>query len=64
MIKLILVMILGVGCYFLGKSHAETKIITKQVEVIKYVEKQRGKIHMRPNADRSELLELMHSNKL
>ncbi len=64
MIKLILVLIFGVGCYLLGKAHTETKIITKQVEVIKYVEQKRAQIHMRPNADRTSLLKLMRNERL
>ena len=64
MVKLILVLIFGVGCYFLGKAHTETKIITKQVEMIKYVEQKREQIYMRPNADRSSLLKLMRNEKL
>ena len=64
MVKLILILIFGVGCYFLGKAHAETKFITKQVEVIKYVEQKRAEIQAVPNADRTSLLKLMHSKKL
>lgn len=57
--------------YFLGRSHAEVKIIRekgeeiiKEVEVIKYVEKEKAKIWTAPNADRSTLLNLMHNNQL
>ena len=64
MVKLILVVIFGAGCYLLGKAHTETKIITKQVEVIKYVEQQRAKIQAIPNADRASLLKLMYNEKL
>lgn len=58
-------------CYFLGRSHSETKIIKergeeiiKEVEVIKYVEKQKAKIWSTPNATSIELLDLMQDNKL
>lgn len=50
--------------YFLGKSHAEVKIVKEQVEVIRYVEKKTAQIHSRPNAGRDDLLELMRSGKL
>ena len=50
--------------YFLGKSHAEVKIIKEQVEVIKYVEKKKADILARPNAGRTELLNLMRDGKL
>ena len=58
-------------CYLLGRSHVETKIIkekgeeiVREVEVIKYVEKQKSKIWSAPNATSSELLELMQNNQL
>ena len=58
-------------CYFLGKSHAEIKIvkekgeeIIREVEVVKYVEKQKLEIWAAPNATSTELLELMQNNKL
>lgn len=50
--------------YFLGRSHAEVKIVKEQVEVIKYVEKKKADILARPNAGRAELLKLMHNGKL
>ena len=50
--------------YILGRSHAKTEFITKQVEVVKYVEKKKAEINSRPHADRDTLLELMRQNKL
>ena len=50
--------------YFLGRSHAEVKVIKEQVEVVKYVEKKKAEIHYKPNAGRDDLLKLMHNGKL
>lgn len=59
------------ACYYLGRSHSEVKIIhekgkeiIKEVEVIKYVEKEKAKIWSKPNAGRNELLKLMHNGEL
>lgn len=52
------------GAYLLGRSHSELKIVKEQVEVIKYVNKEKAEIYSKPNASRSELLELMRNNKL
>lgn len=58
------VCVLVAFAYFLGRSHAKTKIITEQIEVIKYVEKKKSEIYGRPNVGRDNLLELMHKNQL
>ena len=50
--------------YFLGRSHAEVKIIKEQVEVVRYVEKKKANIAAQPNAGRDELLNLMRAGKL
>lgn len=50
--------------YMYGKSRAETKIVEKQVEVVKYVAQKRAKIQALPNARRDELLELMRAGRL
>lgn len=57
--------------YYLGRSHAEVKIvkeqgkeIIKEVEVIKYVEKEKAQIWAKPNAGRNDLLKLMHNGEL
>ena len=50
--------------YALGRSHAKVSVVTKQVEVIKYVEKKAAEIHSRPNAGRAALLALMREDRL
>lgn len=62
---------LCVAFYLLGRSHAEVKIvkekgeeIIKEVEVVKYVEKQKSEIWAKPNAGDSELVELFMQDKL
>lgn len=50
--------------YQLGKSNAKVQIITKEVEVIKYVKENRKTIQAQPNASRDELLKLMRESKL
>ena len=57
--------------YFLGRSHAEIKIIKekgeeiiKEVEVVKYVENQKSQIWVRSNASSDELISLFLQNKL
>lgn len=52
------------GAYLLGRSHSELKIVKEQVEVIKYVNKEKAEIYSKPNASRSELLKLMRIGKL
>lgn len=51
------------GAYLLGCSHAEVRIVKEQVEVVRYVEKQRSVIQAKPNAGRDELLSLMRAGK-
>lgn len=67
----VFIFILCLACYFLGRSHSEVKIIRekgkeiiKEVEVIKYVEKEKAKIWAKPNAGRDDLLKLMHNGEL
>ena len=60
----LLVLALIIGAYFFGKSQAKTEIITKRVEVIKYVEKKKATIYSKPNLGRTNLLELMREGKL
>ena len=65
--QIIKVIVLFLVCgifYLLGRSHAETKIITQKMEVIKYVNKKKAEIYSQPNADRSALLKLMQNNQL
>ncbi len=66
-----LVIALCLSSYFLGRSHSEIKIIKergkeiiKEVEVIKYVEREKAKIWSAPNAGRDDLLKLMQNGKL
>ena len=70
-VSLFLLIALCFACYMLGRSHSEVKIIKqegkeiiKEIEVIKYVEKEKAKIWNKPNADRDNLLELMYEGKL
>ena len=70
-VSLALLIALCVACYMLGRSHSEVKIIKqegkeiiKEVEIIKYVEKEKAKIWTKPNANRDELINLMQSGKL
>lgn len=57
--------------YFLGRSHSEIKIvrekgeeIIKEVEVVKYVEKEKAKIWSKPNDSRDALLKRMYNGQL
>lgn len=47
-----------------GRSEAKVQIVEKQVEVIKYVERKKAEIQAKPNAGRSDLLELMRAGRL
>ena len=49
--------------YCSGTANRQIEYITKQVEVIRYVEKQRAKIQALPNAGRDDLLKLMRANQ-
>lgn len=68
---LLLIVCLCTAFYLLGRSHAEVKIIKekgeeiiKEVEVIKYVEKEKAQIWAKPNASHDELVELFMQNQL
>ena len=70
-VSILLLTALCVACYMLGRSHSEVKIIKqegkeiiKEVEVIKYVEKEKAKIWSKPNANRDELINLMQNGQL
>lgn len=52
------------GAYLLGRSHAEVRIVKEQVEIVKYVSRERAEVHAKPNAGRAELLKLMYDGKL
>lgn len=57
-----------IGAYFSGYSVGSRDVrieyITKEVEVIKYVEKKKAKIHSSPAAIPSDLIRLFHEGKL
>lgn len=68
---LLLIVCLCVAFYLLGRSHAEVKIIKqrgeeiiKEVEVIKYVEKEKAQIWAKPSASHDELIGLFMQNQL
>lgn len=70
-ISFVLLIALCFACYMLGRSHSNIKIIReqgkeiiKEVEVIKYVEKEKAKIWVKSNANRDELINLMQTNQL
>jgi hypothetical protein len=50
------------GGYWTGQNNQKFKYITKQVEVIKYVEKEKAAIYSKPNANRDQLLQLMRQD--
>ena len=62
--SLIMVIALCIACYDIGKSRAKIKIVEKEKEVIRYVEKEKAKIASRPNAGRDELVRLFKSGVL
>ena len=68
---LLLIVSLCTAFYLLGRSHAEVKIvkekgeeIIKEVEVVKYVEKEKSQIWARPSASADELIGLFLQNQL
>ena len=70
-ISFVFIIALCIICYMLGRSHSEVKIIKeqgkeiiKEVEIIKYVEKEKAKIWVKPNANRDELINLMQTGQL
>ena len=64
---LVLILVLC-GAYYtgyrVGSSDKQVEYVTKEVEVIKYVEKKKSDIYSRPNLDRQSLLKLMYNSKL
>ena len=56
------------GTYYLGyrsgANNARVEYVTKEIEVIKYVDKKKSDIYSRPNASKEQLLDLMKSNVL
>ena len=56
------------GTYYLGyrsgANNTRVEYVTKEIEVIKYVDKKKSSIYSKPHASRSVLLELMRNGKL
>lgn len=50
--------------YISGKNNAKLKVVTEQVEVIKYVEKEKAHIYSQPNISRDSALQLFNDNIL
>lgn len=63
-IQAVVVFLLCMASYFIGMSRAEVKIVKEQVEVVKYVEKEKAKIYSKPNATRTELIKLFNNKEL
>lgn len=63
----IFIAILG-GAYYsgyrVGSSDTKVEYVTKEIEVIKYVDKKKADIYSKPNLDKSALIKLMYDNKL
>lgn len=55
------------GAYYLGynagSSNTRVEYVEKQVEVIKYVEVERGKIHSSPNISRDNAVRMLHEGQ-
>ena len=62
--KVLILAMLLLFSYFLGRSHCQVDTIVKKVEVIKYVKSKQEEILSRPHASKLKLLELMRANKL
>lgn len=56
------------GTYYLGyrsgANNTRVEYVTKEIEVVKYVHKNKDIIYSKPNASRSVLIELMRNGKL
>lgn len=65
--SIVIILLISVAwglAYYLGKSNCEVKTLIQEKKVIQYVEQKKSAIYSRPNADRTELLKLMHNNQL
>ena len=64
---IILCAVIG-GAYYLGYSAGSTNLrveyVTKEVEVVRYVDRKKSDIYSKPNASRDALLKRMHDKKL
>ncbi len=66
-IGVLLAVIVGgswVSGYAVGSRNTKIEYVTKEVEVVKYVERKKAEIYAKPNAGRDGLLKLMRDNKL
>lgn len=56
------------GAYYLGykagANNTRIEYVTKKVEVVKYVDREKAKIYTTPNASTGVLIELFNSGKL
>lgn len=56
------------GTYYLGyrsgANNTRIEYVTKKVEVVKYVDREKAKIYTAPNASTGVLIELFNSGKL
>ena len=63
----ILCLIVG-GAYYIGyttgSADRRVEYVTKEVEVVRYVNNKKSDIYSKPNASRAALLKLMYDNKL
>lgn len=50
--------------YHIGAADRQVEYVTKEIEVIKYVDKKKSDIYSRRSATRPELLKLMYDNVL
>lgn len=50
--------------YLRGSDNTRIEYVTKEVEVVRYVTKEKSKIQSKPNATRDELLKRMYNGKL
>ena len=50
--------------YVSGANNAKIKQITKEVEVVKYVSKEKANIYSKPNIGRDSALQLFNDGKL
>ena len=50
--------------YAVGSRDVKVKYITKEVEVVKYVDKKKAEIYSAPNAQRDDIIRLFKSGTL
>lgn len=50
--------------YNAGANNTRVEYVTKEIEVIKYVETERGKIYSAPNISRDSALRMLHNGEL